>query len=362
MKTILIIIYGLLTGLLSNAQIEPRPIDFSNHIEPLLEREVSINPMVDKIRRATIIDARDDSSEIGYYSTSKGQILMPGLKSPALGSNTKKNWPKVYYIPSFTDSISKEDGLSQNSLLVVIKKLWLSEEAAPILFENGKRGLPMNGWDGGIVCKFEFYLEKDSFFYPLYRVDSIFTFKDELPGFAGSFITAALKKSLDNLFTMDLANVISKRRKLFLTDIVQEYTKNKELAIFKSATFKKGVYKNFEEFKRNSPSIPEYEFKKTEMGDLLYVKENNSEYNLRTAWGFCDGLNLFINSSDKYSKLVQRGNTFYFSGIKGVSKNTVHDIPYTSIFNLATNTGRKKTVFKGILKYYQVDMETGEAY
>jgi hypothetical protein len=60
--------------------------------------------------------------------------------------------------------------------------------------------------------------------------------------------------------------------------------------------------------------------------------------------------------------LLKRHSTFYFSGIKSITKKVKHDVPFTSLFNVITNTGRKVNKYKGVLKYYQIDMETGEAY
>ena len=127
-------------------------------------------------------------------------------------------------------------------------------------------------------------------------------------------------------------------------------------------SFKKGVYKNFEEFKMNSPSLTDYDLRVGKLGDILYVKENGLEYPERKAWGFCNGTDIFINSADKYSKLIRRGNTFYFLGIKGIIRKTKHDLTRASIFNLATNSGVKYISYSKISKYYKVDMETGEVY
>ncbi|MBL0146188.1 MAG: hypothetical protein IPP48_10825 [Chitinophagaceae bacterium] len=101
--------------------------------------------------------------------------------------------------------------------------------------------------------------------------------------------------------------------------------------------------------------------RKGKFGDLLYAKDGKNAQG-KNAWGFCDGINLFINSGDKYSKLLRQQNTFYFAGIKSVKKQIKHDLLYTSLLNLATNTGRKKSSFKVVKKYYQIDMETGEVY
>ncbi len=256
---------------------------------------------------------------------------------------------------------TKNDSLNKN-LLIVIKKLWLSSAAAPTLNGNDKRGQPNEGWDAGVVCKLELYVEKDSIYYPLYRTDSIYTFTENLSDNPSLFITTALRNSLSKLFTVNMDNVFARGRKLSVIDIYNSNNKNRVMPILTAVSFAKGVYKTFDEFKMNAPSLKDYELRKSELGDLLYVKENNTEYPERNVWGYCDGTNIFINSGDKYSTAIKNQDAFYFEGIKGIIRKTRHDAPYTSLFNVVTNTGRKVTKFKGVIKYYQVDMETGEAY
>ncbi len=71
---------------------------------------------------------------------------------------------------------------------------------------------------------------------------------------------------------------------------------------------------------------------------------------------------IFINSGDKYSKLVKRENTFYFFGVKGMTQKTKNDFWTSSTLNYISGNGPKKTVYKLDLKYYQIDMDTGEVY
>ena len=196
----------------------------------------------------------------------------------------------------------------------------------------------------------------------MYRVDSIFTFKDEVTANIQLSISNVLISTFDKLFTINVDKIIANGRKLSFNDIQTNYKMQQSLSILNAPVFTKGVYKTFEEFKKNAPSLKEYEFRESEMGDLLYVKNNGTEYPERNAWGFCDGTNLFINSGNKFSSLIKSQHTFYFEGLKGSERKAKHDIPYTSLFNVITNTGRKITKFKGVLKYYQVDMETGEVY
>ena len=70
----------------------------------------------------------------------------------------------------------------------------------------------------------------------------------------------------------------------------------------------------------NAPSLTEYELRRGKFGDILYVKEKGIEYPERNEWGFCNGTDLFINSTDKYSKLIKQQHSFYFAGIKGITK------------------------------------------
>ncbi len=363
------------------AQIEAKTIDFNNKLEINLEKEVFSHSFSNNIHSVNVIDVRDDTVLLGYHYLkewdAKRYLVQPGT----LQKNKDNDiWSKVYHCsPSLSRGFSewineylqcRKNESAKNKLLIVVKKFWLSAEADEIRFENDKKGQAINGWDAGVLCKLEFYLEKDSVFFPLYRIDSVFTFKERLNDYAGIkfvdnagfFVTSVLKASLEKLVDINLDEIIAKRRKLSFGDISGEYSKKLEVPVLKFINLKKGVYKDFEEFKANAPSITDYEFRKGTAGDILYVKEEDTEYPTRGAWGFCDGTDIFINSGDKYSALVRRENTFYFLGIKGVIQRSKHVFMRSSGLNYAMNTGPKKTVYKLDLKYYQIDMETGEVY
>lgn len=371
MKTILLLTAFLFITLICDAQIKTSEINLTNRIPVILEHKKPSRQLPFKINNVNIIDARYDTCGIGYLS-SANHIIKTGVKLSTYGKISKNGWPKIYSFTASADSAIDnwvsahlqvaESSSGNKKLLIVIKKLWLTSAAAPALNENGKKGQQNQGWDKGIICKLEFYLENENIYYPLYRVDSIYTLKDDVADDNELFITTVLISTMDKLFTINTDNIIAKGRKLSFNDIQANYKKQQDLPILNASVFTKGVYKTFEEFKMNAPSLKEYEFREGEMGDLLYVKNDGTEYPERNAWGFCDGKNLFINSGDKYSSLIKNQHTFYFEGLKGIERKAKHDVPYTSLFNVITNTGRKVTKFKGILKYYQVDMETGEVF
>lgn len=381
MRIIVFVILALTIYYPLYAQIEAKVIDFNNKLEISLEKEVFSHSFSNSIHSVNVIDVRDDTMAVGYHylkaEDAHRYFVQPG-SLPKNKANDK--WSKVYHCPptlsiGFSNWINeylqcRENTSVKNKLLIVVKKFWLSPEADEIRDEHDKVGQAMNGWDAGVVCKLEFYLERDSVFFPLYRIDSVFTFKERLNDYKGtrfvdntaSFVTAALKSSLEKLVEINMDEIIAKRRKLSLGDMQQKYLQRSNITVLKSIDLKKGAYKNFEEFKLNAPSISGYELRKGSMGDILYVKEGDSEYPTREAWGFCDGKDLFINSGDKYSKLVRRENTFYFFGIKGMTQKTKNDFWKSSTLNYMTGYGPKKTVYKLDLKYYQIDMESGEVY
>jgi len=363
MKNILLFIACVFIDFICDAQTQKNTLNLNDSIEVNLQNETAPQSLGDQFSFIKIIDARDDSSEIGYCY-SEGGYYYNGY-ADKIKNKCYRIMPSVQQgITTWCTNylrINKQDSTG-NTLLVVIKRFWISSDAAPILLLNDKKGQPAEGFDAGVLTKMEFYLKKDSVFYPLYRFDSVLTISKRLPQYAGYYITEALKKSLDKLFNINWTNISRKKIKLSFVEIELENKKTTKVAILNDSAFKKGVYKNFEEFKMNSPSIAEYELREGKMGDVLYVKENAKEYPERNAWGYCNGTDLFINSADKYSKLIKRQNTFYFAGIKGIARKSKHDFFYTSFLNLATNTGRKHTSFSQTIKFYKVDMETGEVY
>ncbi len=379
MKKILALTLVLLTSHLAFGQIEAKMIDFNNKLEISLEKDTFSLSFGDRIYSVNVIDARDDTGAVGYYYLPGELAFRYGVKSGNAEKNKNNDpWSKVYHwSPTLKDGLAewvnaylqcRKNDSAKNKLLIVVKKLWLSSDAGKIEFNSIQSEWVKKEWNAGLFCKLEFYLEKDSVFYPLYRIDSIFTFEDMLNDYAGlrfvdnagSFISSALRRSLDKLDGIDPDNIITKRRKVSFNDIYNEYSKKTKVSVLNEVVFKKGVYANFEEFKANSPSIKEYELRKNKMGDILYVKEGNSEYPARLVWGFCDGTYIFINSGDKYSKLVRRGNTFYFFGIKGLTQSNYNFLNVSGLS--AFRNGGKKSGYKMELKYYQLDMETGEPY
>lgn len=304
-----------------------------------------------------VLDARDDSSGVGYF------VSFLGVVKQYVFATSLENELKIWYSNYL---MVNEQNNTGSTLFVNIKKLRLSNEVSPIIYEDGHVGQPNEGWEKGVIVKIEYYLQKDSFFTPLYRFDSIITLKQRLRNNADDYVSTALKLSLSKLFTLNLNEALLSKKKITLNDILRVNRQTHDLPIYTSSINKKGVYKTFAEFKMNNPSIEIFEFRKGKMGDILYVKENGTEYPTRSVWGYCDGNNLYINSGDKYSKLVRSGYTFYFEGIKAISRTSSssnYNYPtYDPNFGIQPGRTASQTKFTKEIRYYQVDMETGKVY
>ena len=353
MKNVVIFGYLIFFSFLSFAQIKTPVIKAGDTVQIKIDGLVSFQSVSKNIRSLEIIDLRDDTGSLGYFFI-KSLKKIKRIVFDSSPEHLIRNW--------IGDYIQIDKGNVGDNLVVCLKKLRLSSEATLRVFENEHEGQPQNGWDEGVLIKMEFYLRKEQFYYPLYRYDSVLNIEGKLPNDAPMFLTTAFSSALSKLFTLNLEHIPESARKLTIEDIVARSNKETQIPILVETAFKKGVYKTFEEFKMNAPSVTEYQFRKGKFGDMLYVKEGDNEFPDRTAWGFCDGKNFFINSSDIFSELIRDGNTFYFSGVKSITKKAIHNLMKTSMLNIATNTGEKYSVYSVDKKYYQIDMETGEVY
>ena len=350
MKQILVC-YFILFSQASFSQIKTPALNPNHIVKMTLRKTPSDFPLNININGIRILDSRNDTTDVGYSPETKARKYC--FKGGFI--NEMNNWFLKYL------SITANN-INGTTLFVDIKKLRISDQACPKIMSNGEQGQPNNGWNKGVIVKIEYYLQKDSSFTPLYRFDSIIPLRGDLERYAEEFISIGLRASLVKLFTLEASNALFSKNKILLGDILRVNKREHDLPVYSVINHKKGIYKTFEDFKKNTISPIDFELREGRMGDILYVKENGNEYPLRNAWGFCDGEADYINSGNKYSQLVRSGYNFYFSGIKAISRKTEHVFTESSLFNYATDTGIKRTSFSIDMRYLQLDMKNGMVY
>lgn len=337
------------------SQINTKPLIPGDFKELSLRKESADSLTRLYINRLIILDSRSDTTNIGYspvrpvkqYNFKKGFI------------NELSAWLNSY--------LNIRPGNSYgHTLLINIKKLRVSDDAVSKLVANDKVGQPGNGWLRGVITKIEYFIQEDSFFIPLYRFDSILPFKGHPDKDAPDYFSITLKLSLEKLFKIDPSKDLRYKRHILLTDIIKANKLAYYIPVYNNNDLKKGVYRTFEDFKMNKICYPDFELKTAPKSDILYVKENGNEFPVRSVWGYCDGLNFYINSGDIYSKLIPTGHTFYFNGIKSLSNYTIIQpnalLIAPGLLLPVPLISERHIRDEKILKYYQLDMENGNIY
>ena len=93
--------------------------------------------------------------------------------------------------------------------------------------------------------------------------------------------------------------------------VIIDSLKSKEDYIINTTVYKKGIYKSFEEFKYNSPSITSsFTFNKNNVW-LLEDEEKEDRVKKYEYWGFCDGEKIYIRWNKNY-ELLEKGRYCFF--------------------------------------------------
>ncbi len=349
---------------------------------PVKNLQLSSDAGHDKKRLAfggiSVIDARFDTTAVGFI---KSHFPFPAKKM-AFPAGTANGIEK--YVAANYTFVQKTD--SSQQLVVLLEKLWITSSYLPDKKEHGdlpaeneitidisknKGNRDRPAIKTGLIIKANVLSFKNGLYHPMYHVDTINISN-------ASFINdeeaeRLLEESVDNL----LAKIADKnetelkisRKELSVIEITNYVNQKFTIPAITTALFTKGVYKTFDEFKNNHPSINNFTTgKNSKITDAMYVKDNTgNDYLLRDFWGYSDGKKFYINTGDNFFRLFKQGNSFVFYGFTSIIKKVylhLERIPLgTSPLGLANGVmSAQDTKYKGIKTPLEVDMETGEAY
>jgi len=343
--------------------------------------------ILQNINGVSVIDARADNDRIGFMQK---KIIDPvsGVLNNAVRNqeeqkiNTRPTFVKIrngvqYQSEQFVNGyLSLPCNNSLPSILMVIKKLWLSDE---LDFNDQRKGdLPgpksKDVWTSGVDVRIEFYLRAATDYFALYRYDTVISKATTISEYGPQFIGLALQLSLNKMKQMDeRIPAIMEKRKFAFEEIIQHNEDAFNMPVLKDIVLKAGVYLTFDEFKNNNPSQREYELKKDKLTDVVYINgPNGKQYMERDVWGYCDGVNAYIKSADNFFVLQRCANAFYVYGAKRIM--VVNDAPTAGPFyypNGGPNGGYWEntpyTSFNGPkrtikLEPFQLDWSTGKLY
>lgn len=307
-----------------------------------------------------ITDCRADTSKIGFIKKNpEAEGKRAFLKLVADGGlrNRLGYLLNKHYAPCFSNDSVR--------LLIVIKRFW----ADPYPNRQIQRQEEINRASVfDIYLKFEFYLEKSNWFYPIKKADTLIQVNegDIIPGCGGitlkfcevyGYAVAKVIEGIDFNYYYHRLNRI--RNKLTKEGVDSFNMKSNRYPISDAAVLKRGVYTNFDEFRNNNPSITDFRIQHIKKHEktmtVLYNLANKEEVRIPEFWGYCDGQNIYYRHAR--NPLVKTGNTFEFfaNRIEYGRDYLVSEFQYGNMY-----VPYNETMIS--LEPFQIDMETGRIY
>jgi hypothetical protein len=305
-----------------------------------------------------ILDYRNDTSVLGFakdkepfYNTSQVSFVFKTSVAQAI----------MFYLNKM---ISTNDSSDLN-FLITVRKLYASNEIENDSIYDGNLRM-QHSYMPGLISSFELYLNKGSEFIPIKRFDTTILMSKELESGISEMMSQTLNALLRHVAAITPEQWNKKNKYLSFHKIDSFSSQRQFYPVLLENVYKKGVYKSFEEFKNNTPSISDYSIKKTEKADLLYVKdEQGQELPIRKVWGFCDGTTIYINSGNIYFPLFKYKRNFYAFATKHLTKTkTINAAAEAGKFILGLGTVGPSWKYDMKLKtsLMQLDLQSGVLY
>lgn len=318
--------------------------------------EIFENSDVEKIQipftAVHVQDVRFDQSNVGVarnktFSKEGDAVFPTSLKD---------------YFPKIMAKVAAFDSTAPGSLLVLIKKFRLIDQTTN---EMANEFAPQIIF----TISASFYAEKSGVYTKLFSINDVFrnridnyTFKDK----------ERFSQSRSDAFVKLLAKLLSAKKWQALPnapsfswpEMEQGISKRFKIPALTDTVFRKGVYKSFEEFKNNTPSLTAVTFSyKKDKVDYI-INDKNERLNPQDFWGACDGAKRFIAFKDMFHELItsDRGFKLYtyytYADLHGspsyISRSSTVGLLPAALYKAAENS-RNYT-------YFSADMETGKIH
>jgi len=162
---------------------------------------------------------------------------------------------------------------------VVVKDLWLFDDRDSSLEESLKKS-PVTKRKGHLEFRCEAYLQTAGGYLPLTYLDTAISSEEHRALNVGNIILPSLFTAFMNKVSAVDIESLSKRRRLLSYHAIDSFNLSRFNYVMDTAmVWRKGVYKNLEEFLNNNPSITDYRVDKNKMGErALYIREANNQY------------------------------------------------------------------------------------
>lgn len=312
-----------------------------------------------------VMDSRPDTSKVGY-----------GIKGGYYRKLVLKGSTASQIRQVLTQALNQKlDTSAQQSLLIVIKQLWLSElNTIEIPKRRGVHpGQTPTPQISQCKAKLEVYAQRQDGFVPLFRIDSIFGSGHTLLKDGEKLISAPFAYLLQKLTRLNYTKVAAATQTLTWNQITEFNKKQIHHPILTDSSNERGLYLSYSDFLNNKVTKKEFEVEFGKLTDQLYLVEKNDKRLFMELWGFCDGKKLFIRQGKAFYELVRQGNTFGYLGANGVLPNSgrgngyipIGSTPKETLVNTGAHTLTNALINLNDgngLKPFLLDIETGNSY
>lgn len=269
-----------------NAKYACLPMEFTKRTNPS-NVQLSINNI-------EIIDARADTSKIGFFhSSTNSQKVKLCLTR---GSEKIGSFLNNYLKKNITDST--------RSLVLSMRKIWIGEYDTSMIINGGVK-IKL------VFLKAEFYIKESECFYPLYRFDSSILVQKGNDEKIFEAIEDILIASLGKALNFDYSNL--KNKNCVSKTRIDSFNIARMNFLILAGQTKKGIYLKFEDFRQNKPAFTDFEIKFNKVSDHLFViGKRGFDSLIMDAWGYSDGERLYCQVMSNYFPLFRSGNNFDF--------------------------------------------------
>jgi hypothetical protein len=314
-----------------------------------------------------VIDSRSDTSKLGFIMS--GRRLITGISmfqkvtlKPGIATGIEQ-----FYNEYYKDNFSK----NAKTLLISIRKLWIDN--MPDRHGKFQKNDIERSSQQNIYAKFEYYSGSENEYTPLKRIDTVFqlTTYIKVEDYDASnekklpFLCFALEKMIENINYEQFIKNIANEKKMIIEDIKKYNDNSKNIAIL-NETIKKGVFKTFDEFKNNQPSIINFSKRKIPNKKIYEIidEENSVIVNYFAYYDgekFAKSKSLSSLSANRTSQdnfgIYRIGNSFQFFENLVLNTDFSVNISYkNTIVPLKVPVNNLNAVPR------QIDLETGEVY
>lgn len=265
------------------------------------------NALSASFKSIRVIDVRYDTTLIGIYSVFNNS-LMPSLKNYKINLKNGLQTSLSNYLNAFFEVAP---GAGDNELVCFIKTL--SAIGRDTLVDNS----PLNKRFGQLNFAAEVFLRSGANYYAAIKIDTLLyaaigVGKKEIRDEIQDYLLMPALQLLRNKISKTEWQNISTRKAFSESTVMNHYLSDRFKIPVLTQPCKKGIYRSFEEFKNNSPSITAFEVKNEKFNTILIADSTGNYIPTIKLFAYCDGEKYWILLGNYRFPLIRVGNGFEF--------------------------------------------------